>query len=86
MKVFGNSMLPLIPSGSLLTYKSEETYEVGDVVYCSCKGRRIDAHLITKKASDGRYMIANKRGYENGWTRRIFGRVVKLDGEPFGRK
>ncbi len=54
MKVFGNSMLPLIKSGSKLTYEARDEYQVGDIVFCKVKGRFIDAHLITKKDSKGR--------------------------------
>ena len=42
MKVFGNSMLPKIKSGALLTYSTKEKYEIGDIVFCKCKGRIID--------------------------------------------
>ncbi|WP_431212678.1 hypothetical protein ACQ86N_44565 [Puia sp. P3] len=31
MKAFGNSMLPVLKSGSLLTFVRAEDYEVGDV-------------------------------------------------------
>lgn len=82
MKVFGNSMTPLLYTGSLLTYKKQESYEVGDIVFSKVKGRFIDAHKITKKDANKGYMIANNHGYENGWAKTIFGKVVKaeLDG------
>ena len=51
MKCFGNSMTPILKSGSLLTFKKEEEYEIGDIVFCRVKGRIIDAHKITKKDS-----------------------------------
>ena len=79
MKVFGNSMLPKIKSGALLTYGVKEKYEVGDIVFCSVKGRKIDAHLITKTDQNKGYMIANNHGYENGWTKQIFGYVIKIE-------
>lgn len=85
MKVFGQSMLPIIKSGSLLTFKKTDDYEVGDVVLSRVNGRWIDAHKITKIGADGRYLISNNRGWDNGWTRQIFGRVVAVNGEPFGR-
>ena len=49
MKCFGSSMMPIIQSGSLLTFKKCETYDVDDIVFCKVKGRYIDAHKITKK-------------------------------------
>jgi SOS-response transcriptional repressor LexA len=79
MKGFGNSMLPIIKSGSLLTYEKKDDYEVDDIVFCKVRGRFIDAHKITKKGVDGRFMIANNKGRENGWTRQIYGKVVNIE-------
>lgn len=79
MKVFGNSMTPKIKSGSTLTYKSCEEYEVGDVVFCRVKGRYIDAHLITQKDGQGRYMISNNHGFDNGWTKTIYAKVIAIE-------
>jgi SOS-response transcriptional repressor LexA len=76
MKVFGNSMLPILKSGSLLTYKKQDRYEVGDIVFSKVKGRFIDAHKITKKSGE-KYMIANNKNHENGWTDTIYGKVIK---------
>lgn len=86
MKVFGNSMRPLIESGSTLTFKADNKFEIGDVVLCKVKGRWIDAHKITKVSAEGRYMIANNHGYENGWTNKVYARVVTVNGKPFGRR
>ncbi len=79
MKCFGNSMLPLLSNPSLNTYTRQDAYEVGDIVFCKVRGRYIDAHKITKKASDGRFLISNNHGYDNGWTREIYGRVVRSE-------
>jgi hypothetical protein len=38
---------------------AQNAYEVGDIVFCKVGGRYIDAHKITKKADDGRYLISN---------------------------
>lgn len=85
MRVFGNSMLPIIKSASKLTFAATNDYQVGDVVMAKVKGRVIDAHKITKIDENGRCMIANNRGRENGWASQIFGRVVAKNGEAFGR-
>jgi SOS-response transcriptional repressor LexA len=77
MKVFGQSMTPIIKSGTLLTFETFDDYEVGDIVFCRIGQRFIDAHKITKKDGD-RYMISNNHGWDNGWTRTIFGKVVKI--------
>lgn len=79
MKVFGNSMTPKIKSGSLLTFESKSEYEIGDVVFCKVKGRFIDAHLVIKKDASKGYLIANNHGYENGWTKKIYGKVIKIN-------
>lgn len=80
MKVFGNSMMPIIKSGSLLTYRKFTSYSVGDIVFCKVRGRYIDAHLITAVDGNGRYLISNNHGHDNGWTSQIYGRVVKVVG------
>ena len=80
MKCFGNSMLPILPNASLCEYKACETYNVGDIVFCKVHGRWIDSHLITKKdvSKNGiRYLISNNHGHDNGWTRTVFGKVIK---------
>lgn len=76
MKVFGSSMLPKISSGSTLDYRREKSYKVGDIVFCKVRGRFIDAHLIVAVEGD-QYQIANNHGFINGWTRLVYGRVVR---------
>lgn len=76
MKCFGSSMLPILPNPSTCTYRTQDSYAVGDIVFCKVKGRFVDAHKITKIGADGKYMIANNRGWENGWTHAIYGKVI----------
>ncbi|MBO9732710.1 MAG: S26 family signal peptidase [Chitinophaga sp.] len=76
MKAFGTSMLPILKSGTLLTFIKASEYAIGDIVFCKVKGRYIDAHKITKKDQHKGYLIANNHGYENGWTKVIYGKVV----------
>lgn len=77
MTVFGQSMMPILHSGSTLTYVQQDGYGIGDVVFAKVKGRYIDAHMITKVRADGKYMIANNHGFENGWASEVYGKVVK---------
>jgi len=80
MKVFGNSMTPILYSGSILTFKRcDDGYEIGDIVFCRVNSRYIDAHKITSKNEQRGYFISNNHGHDNGWTRRIFGKVVKIE-------
>ena len=76
MKAFGSSMLPILKSGTLLTFSKVQEYEIGDIVFCKVKGRYIDAHKIIKKDTNKGFLIANNHGYENGWTKIVYGRVV----------
>lgn len=79
MKCFGNSMLPILKSGGKLTFVKQEDYEVGDIVFCKVKGRFIDAHKIIKKDLQKGFLIANNHGWENGWTKTIFGKATEVD-------
>lgn len=79
MKCFGNSMEPILKTGGKLTFQKQEEYKIGDIVFCKVKGRYIDAHKITKIDLQKGYMIANNKGWENGWTKTIFGKAVEVD-------
>lgn len=76
MKAFGSSMLPILKSGTLLTFEKANGYKSGDIVFCKVKGRYIDAHKIIKTDANKGFLIANNHGHENGWTRTIYGKVV----------
>ncbi len=76
MKAFGNSMLPALKSGTLLTFAKSDEYKIGDIVFSKVKGRYIDAHKIVKKDVLKGFLIANNHGFENGWTKTIYGKVV----------
>jgi len=79
MKGFGNSMLPILKSGSLLTFQKNDKYEIGDIVFCKVNGRFIDAHKIIKHDLQKGFLIANNHGWENGWTKIIYGKVIKSE-------
>jgi SOS-response transcriptional repressor LexA len=79
MTCFGNSMLPILKSGSTLTFKACESYEIGDIVFCKCRGRLIDAHKVIKIDKNKGYLIANNKGHENGWTHTIYGKCIKIE-------
>jgi SOS-response transcriptional repressor LexA len=79
MTVFGQSMMPIIKSGSTLEFEKRKEYEVGDIVFCKVRGRFIDAHKIIKKNPQRGYLIANNHGWENGWTKNVYGKVVKIN-------
>lgn len=76
MTCFGSSMKPILKSGQRLRFEKRDEYEVGDIVFCKVRGRYIDAHKITKKNRKRGYMISNNHGWDNGWTRTIYGKVI----------
>lgn len=78
MKCFGSSMTPILQSGTLNTYIVESEYRVGDIVFARVKGRFIDAHKITAISERG-YLISNNKGFDNGWTTQVYGRVIKAE-------
>jgi hypothetical protein len=57
-------MLPILKSGSLLTFKKDPEYKINDIVFCKVKGRYIDAHKIIKIDSNKGFLIANNHGWE----------------------
>lgn len=79
MKCFGHSMTPIIKSGSTITFHVFDIYEIGDIVFCKVKGRYIEAHKITKTDTNKGYMISNNHGFDNGWTKTIYGKVVEIE-------
>lgn len=78
MTCFGNSMTPILKSGSTIRFVRCDEYEVGDIVFCKVLGRFVDAHLVIKKNDKRGYLIANNHGHENGWTRQIYGKMKEV--------
>lgn len=75
----GNSMVPLIHSGQdhELEPATWESVEVGDIVYCKVHGRFF-THLVKAKNDEKGCQIGNNHGHINGWTKRVFGKVIKV--------
>lgn len=76
-------MHPRIPSGSLITLEPVEIddLEVGDAVFCKVK-KSIFVHQVSAiKGSGDKKMvqISNLRGHVNGWTRKVWGRVIHVE-------
>ena len=80
MTTGGGSMTPIFPAKTnvKMTYKRQDSYEVGDIVFCKCKNF-IDAHIIIAKDANKGYLIANNHGHPNGWTHTVYGRVVRAE-------
>lgn len=76
----GNSMVPLIYSNQeheLAPVKLEEC-RVNDIVYCRLSGGRHYTHLVTAVDPHKGLQISNNKGYVNGWTKTVYGKVVKV--------
>lgn len=76
----GNSMTPIINSGQkhvLEPISDISKIEKGDIVYRKVKGV-LYTHLV--KAIDPKrgLLIGNNHGKINGWTKRVYGRVIKI--------
>jgi hypothetical protein len=75
----GNSMIPLIYSNQpcKLEPATWEEVEVGDMVYCKVR-KNYYTHLVLAKNEKTGCLIGNNRGGVNGWTKKIYGRVVEV--------
>jgi hypothetical protein len=75
----GNSMVPLLKSGQkhVLEPINIEDVEIGDIVFCKVKGSYF-THLVTAKNEIKGVQISNNHGHVNGWTKNVFGKVVKI--------
>lgn len=75
----GNSMEPLISSGQkhkLIPCHWMDCIE-GNVVFCKVSGRYY-THLVTAKDKHRGLQISNNKGNVNGWTTKVFGKVVEV--------
>ena len=72
----GNSMVPIIHSGDTVIISPTKQAEKGDVVFCRVKGNYY-IHKVSAIKQD-RYQISNNFGRMNGWTKQIFGKVIKI--------
>lgn len=75
----GNSMLPKIKSGQLCTVEPRAITAIakGDIVLCRVKGQQY-LHYVAA-VQEGRVLIANARGHENGWTGVIYGVLTNVE-------
>lgn len=72
----GNSMNPLIKSGQefrLVPAKWEDV-KVDDIVFCKVNGN-FYYHLVKAKDDNKGCQIGNYKGFINGWTKQIFGKI-----------
>lgn len=74
----GNSMVPLLYSGEkhILTPITLEEVQIGDIVFCKVKGSYY-THLVTAKDEQKGAQISNNHGHVNGWTKQVYGKVLR---------
>jgi hypothetical protein len=80
----GSSMVPLVYSGQehTLTPATIKDVVVGDIVYCKVHGRMY-THLVKALNGDQGALIGNNRGFNNGWTSQIYGKVIAVGDKPY---
>jgi len=75
----GNSMSPIVKSGQdhKLEPATWKDVDVGDIVYCKVKGN-FYTHIVKAKNDDKGCLIGNNKGGINGWTKQVYGKVIKV--------
>ena len=73
----GNSMMPRLKNGVKVTVApcTLADAQVDDVVLAKVKGSYF-LHIVKAIGPDGKVLIGNAHGHLNGWTRRVFGKLV----------
>ena len=67
----GNSMTPILKSRQpCLLSPIDRALKKGDIVFAKVKGNWY-THRILQVGDDGRVLIGNNHGHENGWTSRV---------------
>ena len=82
----GNSMTPIILSGQkhILEPITLDKVEVGDIVYCKVHGY-FYTHLVKSIDPKKGLLIGNNHGGINGWTKSVYGKVIKILGKDDSR-
>ena len=75
----GNSMTPILASRQpvVLTPTTWENVEVGDIVYCRVR-KNYYTHLVKAKDENRGVLIGNNHGGINGWSKNVYGKVIKI--------
>jgi hypothetical protein len=78
-KEVGNSMLPILKSKQSVILEPTEwdKVEVGDIVYVKVHGH-FYTHLVKAVDPKKGCLICNNKGRVNGWSKQIYGKVIKI--------
>lgn len=77
----GNSMLPKIKSRQLVTVSSDiSNINIGDIVLAKVKGSCYLHYVTSIKTKDNKttYQISNAKGHINGWTSKLYAKVIEI--------
>ncbi len=76
----GRSMEPIVMSEQLCTVipmNASCDVAVGDIVLCHVAGSDYLHKVLA--ITDGKFLIGNNKGRQNGWTKQVFGKLVKVE-------
>ena len=75
----GNSMTPILKSKQPVKIEpcTWEDVKVGDIAYCKVNGN-LYTHLVKAKSNDRGVLIGNNHGRINGWTTKVYGKVIEI--------
>jgi len=75
----GNSMTPRIyhRQPHRLAPCSWDQVEIDDVVYAKVNGRFL-THLVVGICQKRGVQLANLKGHVNGWTKKVYGKVIEI--------
>lgn len=79
MRCYGNSMTPIIKSGSLITFQKCTEPEINEKVMCRIGQKWIDCHLVTAYNEKRGWQISNNHGHINGWTKNIYAKAIRIE-------
>ena len=54
-----------------------EDVEKGDIVFCKVRGNHY-THLVKAKNDKRGVLIGNNHGHNNGWTKKVYGKVIEI--------
>ena len=75
----GISMLPILRSKQAVILQpiDWEDCKSGDIVFCKVRGNCF-THLVKGKNAKRGLLIGNNQGHLNGWTKKVYGKVIEI--------
>lgn len=75
----GNSMMPIIKSRQpvILEPTIWTNVKIDDIVYCKVHSKYY-THIVKAIDVNKGVLIGNNKGHLNGWTKNVYGKVIKI--------